>query len=95
MACGDYSGRVSSASYVGLCRMLLRRAYDGSSGSLAPNFSDVRVAPVLPMVSTETVVVLLTACADLRLVSKERQLSAKSRLMIPVSPCLMPHVPAR
>jgi hypothetical protein len=49
-----------------------RWACAGSSGSLARNFSNVRVAPVLPMVTTETVVVLLTRCADLRLVSEER-----------------------
>ena len=60
----------------------------------ATKFSDVRVAPVLPMVSTETVVALLTACADLRFVSKERQLS-RNPPDVPVSPCLTPRVPAR
>ena len=67
--------QASGASYVVYATCSSRLAYDGSSGSLARNFSNVRVAPVLPMVTTETVVVLLTACADLRLVSKERQLS--------------------
>ena len=71
--CTIYGG--SGASYMAFTACSSHLAYDGSSGSLASNFSDVRVAPVLPMVITETVVVLLTACADLRFVSEERQLS--------------------
>ena len=65
----------SRASFVAYAAYSSRLAYVESSGSLARKFSNVWVAPLLPMVSRETVVVLLTHCTDLRGVSKERQLS--------------------
>jgi hypothetical protein len=61
--------------YSGYSRCSLGLAFDRSSGFLAPKFSDVKVEPHPPMIRAETVVVHLTACAVLRLVANERQLT--------------------
>jgi hypothetical protein len=58
-------------SYTDYTKYSVRLSCDESSRFLASGFSDARVAPVLPMVSTETVVALLIANTKLRVVSKE------------------------
>jgi hypothetical protein len=71
--CNDYFW-VTAADFASYFGCSAGCASAGFSGSLARNYSFVTVAPVLPMVSTEAIVTLLTYCADLRLVSKERRL---------------------